>query len=257
MQCGRLPKRPLAIATGPTRASMPAVSAPRRKISAVAARPGAASAGSECGSPHGQSWPATGSSASIALVVRLEVGVVDRPVGADAVRGCRCGSPTGGTAACSRRSAPSSRRRRGRSCCCPAAPGRSPPIWRGSVQYSPCEPRSSLTQSRSGSQNGPASRQTTRQPARASRWVSTPPPAPAPTTTRSTSSSRSKRRMSVAQPVVGAAAVVGQQPGRLVAGADAASALIGRPVSTARVLLAGALDRAGADRRPGRRRRRR
>ncbi len=33
MQCGRFPKRPLGIATGPTRASMPAAFAPRRKIS--------------------------------------------------------------------------------------------------------------------------------------------------------------------------------------------------------------------------------
>ena len=47
-----------------------------------------------------------------------------------------------------------------------------------------------------GSQNGPASSATTRQPARASRCASTDPPAPQPTMTRSTSSASSKRRMS-------------------------------------------------------------
>ena len=33
VQCGRLPKRPLVIATGPTFAVMPSLRAPRRKIS--------------------------------------------------------------------------------------------------------------------------------------------------------------------------------------------------------------------------------
>src|SRR6185312_11441173 len=42
----------------------------------------------------------------------------------------------------------------------PSGTGSLPPIWRGSVQYSVCAPRSSETQSVSGSQNGPASRPT-------------------------------------------------------------------------------------------------
>ena len=103
-------------------------------------------------------------------------------------RRCGYGNPTGGSAGCSRRSAPSIRRRRGRSCSTRAAPGvrhRS-----GGVRSSTACGRHArrVTQSASGSQNGPASRHTTRHPARASRWVSTLPPAPAPTTTRSTSS---------------------------------------------------------------------
>ncbi|MFV1359461.1 hypothetical protein [Mycolicibacterium fortuitum] len=71
----------------------------------------------------------------------------------------------------------------------PKGTGFAPPIWRGSVQYSPWDPRSSLTQSVSGFQNGPASMSTTVQPARASRCPSVAPPAPAPTITTSTSSS--------------------------------------------------------------------
>ena len=70
----------------------------------------------------------------------------------------------------------------------PSGTGSAPAITRGSVQYRWCDPASSLTQSVSGSQNGPASSATTRHPARANRWVSTPPPAPQPTTTASTSS---------------------------------------------------------------------
>ncbi len=69
-------------------------------------------------------------------------------------------------------------------------------MTRGSVQYRCCDPRSSLTQSRSGSQKGPASNATTFQPRRARRWARTLPPAPHPTMARSTSSSSSKRRMS-------------------------------------------------------------
>jgi hypothetical protein len=63
------------------------------------------------------------------------------------------------------------------------------------VQYSRWLPASSETQSSSGSQNGPASTITIRQPCRASRWASTEPPAPAPTITRSTSSESANRRM--------------------------------------------------------------
>ncbi len=59
-------------------------------------------------------------------------------------------------------------------------------MMRGAVQYSRCEPASSETQSRSGSQNGPDSSTTTFHPRRARRWASVAPPAPAPTITRST-----------------------------------------------------------------------
>ena len=58
-----------------------------------------------------------------ALVVGPELAVGDRPVGADPVAAARRRSPTGESAACSRRSGPSIRRRRGRSCSCRARRG--------------------------------------------------------------------------------------------------------------------------------------
>ena len=102
----------------------------------------------------------------------------------------------------------------------PNGTGSLPPICLGSVQYRVWEARSSLTQSVSGSQNGPASRQTTLHPARASRWVRTLPPAPAPTTTRSTSSRLGVAAHVGAQPVVGPGPVGGQQPRGFVPGPD-------------------------------------
>ena len=78
----------------------------------------------------------------------------------------------------------------------PSGTGSVPSMARGSVQYRWWEPASSLTQSASGSQNGPVSRATTDQPPRASRWASTPPPAPQPTIATSTSSLSAYRRMS-------------------------------------------------------------
>jgi len=78
----------------------------------------------------------------------------------------------------------------------PSGTGSVPVITRGSVQYRWWDAASSLNQSVSGSQNGPASRAATRQPARASRCSITEPPAPHPTMTRSISSVWSNRRMS-------------------------------------------------------------
>ena len=130
-------------------------------------------------------------------VVRTQVLVADGPVGADSVvRGC-WRSRRDGSAGRIRRSGPSIRPRRDPSCWRRGEPGRHPEMTRGSVQYRWCDPASSLTQSRSGSQNGPASKATTFHPRRASRWVRTPPPAPQPTTTRSTSSSGSEPRISL------------------------------------------------------------
>ena len=63
MQCGRLPNTPFVIATGPTRISIPCSRAPRQATEAEAAT-GCGPCGYVCGSPHGQSCPATGSSRS-------------------------------------------------------------------------------------------------------------------------------------------------------------------------------------------------
>ena len=151
---------PLGIATGPTRISIPS-----------GARPGAGAvgaAGDRVGGvrvavrvPPRPVLPGDRQLALDALVVRLEVPVGDRPVGADPVAACASRSPTGESAGCSRRSGPSSRRRRARSCSCPARRG---PRRRSCVSPSSrCLwlPASSETQSRSGSQNGPDSRITT------------------------------------------------------------------------------------------------
>src|ERR671932_390584 len=64
MQCGLFPKTPFVIATGPTRISIPYSRAPFHATDAAPAI-GCGECGYECGSPHGKSWPATGSSSSI------------------------------------------------------------------------------------------------------------------------------------------------------------------------------------------------
>src|SRR6185312_1384524 len=63
MQCGRLPNAPFVIETGPTRISTPRLRAPSHAF-AAAPDTGCGACGYVCGSPHGQSCPATGSSRS-------------------------------------------------------------------------------------------------------------------------------------------------------------------------------------------------
>src|SRR5438105_10153664 len=63
MQCGLLPNRPFVIATGPTLISIPYARAPLQATDAAPAI-GCGPCGYECGSPQGQSCPATGSSRS-------------------------------------------------------------------------------------------------------------------------------------------------------------------------------------------------
>ena len=89
-------------------------------------------------------------------------------------------------------------------------------MTRGSVQYSWCEPASSLTQSASGSQNGPASSPTTA------------PPVPGQALQQRAAAGAAPHDDQVdlvvvvvaahvgAKPVVGAIVAVGHQPGRFV-----------------------------------------
>ena len=63
MQWGRFPKVPFTMPTGPTRIWMPRAMAPRQMTEA-ASETGCGENGYLCGWPHGQSWPATGSSRS-------------------------------------------------------------------------------------------------------------------------------------------------------------------------------------------------
>ena len=121
-----------------------------------------------------------------ALVMALEIAVGDRPVGADAVSGRGSRSRTGESVGSSRRSGPSSRRRRARSCSCRAPPDRCRRSRGRPSSTAGASPPRRRPSPRSGSQNGPDSSTTTRQPRRASRCASVPPPAPAPTMTRST-----------------------------------------------------------------------
>ena len=116
------------------------------------------------------------------FVIRLEVPVGERPIHADAILGmnleirrmkARCeGSPVHRASADALAAIVCSQSQR-----------ILPPVMRLSFQYSLCDPVSSLTQSRSVSQNGPASNPMTRNPARARRCSRTPPPAPTPTMT--------------------------------------------------------------------------
>ena len=122
MQCGRLPKTPLGIADRPD-----AHLDPRR------AGAGAGAVGAAGDRVRGvrvavrvTPRPVLAGDRQLgldALVVRLELLVGDRPVGADPVARCGSRSRRGESAARSRRSGPSSRRRRARSCSCPARPG--------------------------------------------------------------------------------------------------------------------------------------
>ena len=186
MQCGRLPNAAVRDRDRPDAHLDPAAAArpatrprPRRAI-------GCGACGYVCGSPHGQSWPATGSSRSSALE-RSRAGPGTRSASRRRRRRASASrSRTGGSAARSRRSASSSRRRRRRSCSCPSRPGRCRRSCACPSSRARPRPSRRETQSRSGSQNGPFSRITIRQPARASRCASVTPPAPAPTTTRST-----------------------------------------------------------------------
>ena len=102
----------------------------------------------------------------------------------------------------------------------PSGTGSAPAMTRGSVQYSWWEPRSSLTQSASGSQNGPASSPTYRAPARARRWSRVAPPAPQPTIDHVHLVALVVPAHVGSQAMVGSLWPGGQQPGRFVAGPD-------------------------------------
>ena len=117
---------------------------------------------------------------------RLQVGVGDRPVDGDAVARAHLEVGRDAGAARSRRNASSSRRRRRRSCSCPSRSGRSRRSRASRSSRSGRRPSRRRPSRGPGSQNGPFSSTTIRQPRRASRCASVTPPAPAPTITRST-----------------------------------------------------------------------
>ena len=164
MQCGRLPNRPLAIATGPTLAVMPERSRAAQEDLAVAADRVRAVRVAVRVAPR----PVLAGDRQLVLdVARSRAAGRRSAIGQSAPtpswrRGV--GSRSGGTAACSRRSAPSTRRRRGRSCWSRAAPGRRrrSPAARSSTGGA-SRPRRSPSP-RPGPRTGPASRATTFQP---------------------------------------------------------------------------------------------
>ena len=129
MQCGRLPNVPLTI---PDRADAHLDAAAERAPPQL--RRGAGDGvGRERIAVRIPPRPVLAGHRQLALhllVVRLQVRVGDRPVGADPVAGVSREVRGVKPRACSRRSAPSSRPRRDRSCSCPSRSDRSPPITR-------------------------------------------------------------------------------------------------------------------------------